>query len=325
MRKDPDPVVALATSDWHLCHNRPIARADSNWYEVMERSLVELGELSSKYRVPTLIAGDLFDKWNSCPELINFALKYLPFNTYAVPGQHDLPFHNYADWRKSAFGSLVYADRLQLLEPSKTQTIGQSISIRVTGFPWGSEITDPESDPDETRQRDALNIAVIHAYVWSSRHDCYDYNMVPDHRRSGAYAKVLNGYDVAIFGDNHIPFVVDQLRNKSMTNLINCGTFMRRHLNEQKTRPAIGLIHQSGRIELHHLDVSRDKFEDPKILGSQLQEAFDARVLVKLLRTMGASSTFDFERLVRNVADQREIDIEVRNEILCALEKSHAG
>ena len=54
----------------------------------MQRSLEQIRDLQKEFDCPVICAGDIFDKWNSPPELINFAYDNLP-EIYAIPGQHD--------------------------------------------------------------------------------------------------------------------------------------------------------------------------------------------------------------------------------------------
>lgn len=105
MKKKTCTVIAVLCSDIHLCHTCPPARSNEpNWYDAMARTLDELAGIASHYYVPILCAGDVFDRWNSPPELINFAIKHLP-PMHCIPGQHDLPNHSLEDIRRSAYST----------------------------------------------------------------------------------------------------------------------------------------------------------------------------------------------------------------------------
>ena len=105
MKKKP---VALVCSDIHLCHTRPTSRsAEPDWYEAMARRLHQVDEIASYQQVPVLCAGDVFDRWNSPPELINFAIKNMP-PMWAVPGQHDLPHHRLDEVHRSGLWMRAY-------------------------------------------------------------------------------------------------------------------------------------------------------------------------------------------------------------------------
>lgn len=218
--------------------------SESDWLAVQAGYLQQLKDIAGN--LPIIFAGDLFDRWNSSPELINFALEHLP-PIWAVPGQHDLPLHNYEDMMKSAFGTLVKVGRINLLLPKGHRFDG----FWACGFAWGKPITPPLPIP--AGDKAVLSIAVAHAYIWTKE---TGYPGVDESKRLGAYKEVLKGYDVALFGDNHKPFLFEGKE----TTVFNHGGFMRRKIDEIDHRPAVGLLMSNGTVELKYLDVSKDKF-----------------------------------------------------------------
>jgi len=237
-------LLATFVSDIHLCHTCPIARsAEPDWYEAMGRVLDQVVDKSSVipsekkgvyYNVPIFCAGDFFHKWNSPPELINFAIARMP-KMIGIPGQHDLPYHSLDDVRKSAYWTLVEAGTI-------THLIG---SLRmgdfcIHAFPWGKEIERPEE-----HHQDAENIALVHKYVWTKGHS-YP-GATP---QSHATKTELDGYTYGVFGDNHKGF--------SLGKVYNCGGLIRRKSDERRYKPAIGMLYDDGSLERHYLDTSED-------------------------------------------------------------------
>ena len=53
-------IAALAIADIHLSHHQPTARAEEDWYEAMESSLMQVRQLSEEWRCPVICAGDVF-------------------------------------------------------------------------------------------------------------------------------------------------------------------------------------------------------------------------------------------------------------------------
>src|SRR5690554_6947876 len=251
MRKSP--VIAILCSDLHLSEKPPVARsAEPDWWAAMLRPIKQLKAAQDKYNAPILCAGDVFDKWKSSPELINFALEHLP-EMYAIPGQHDLPLHNYEDIDKSAFGTLVRAGKLHLLTPGKATHIGDPELGRcfiAVGFPWGAPI---QSHERKRHLESYLHIAVVHAYIWTKG---TGFPGAPEEKSLAGYAEALDGYDVALFGDNHKPF----LARSGKCRVFNHGGFMCRKSDEMNHQPAIGLLRACGEIDLHDLDVSADRW-----------------------------------------------------------------
>jgi hypothetical protein len=143
--------VAVVVSDLHLTLKPPVGRSEEkDWLGVQANYLTQLGNLAlvgSMLPIPILIAGDIFDRWNAPAELINFVIAHMPKYTWAIPGQHDLPHHNYDEITKSAYWTLVEAGCIYNIPPH--QPVNTHTSLRVHGFPWGCKLT-PLTKPHMT-------------------------------------------------------------------------------------------------------------------------------------------------------------------------------
>ena len=242
-----DQVIAILCSDIHLSHRCPVARDEEpDWYSAMARPLAQLRDLAAKHHAPVLCAGDIFDKWNSPPELINFALKHLP-DMIAVPGQHDLPYHNMDLIDKSAFWTLVQAGKV-IIPDRLGMSYGGEGKLTIFGFPWGTPLTGPPAVHSVGR----FKLALVHKYIWidgcgypGASHESHLLTMPKNS---------LTDYDLAVFGDNHMAFITSE----GNTQVYNPGTLMRRKADEIPYRPTVGLLHRSGKIEIHFLDDSED-------------------------------------------------------------------
>lgn len=313
-------------SDLHLSHRPPLVRAgEKNWYEVMLRPLKQLWDLQHKYQVPVIVAGDIFDDgWrpHRCPpELIGFAINALgalrtssQWSVFAVPGQHDLPYHRYQDIHKSAYMVLAQAGVLWSLKethPTEIITTGGRI-LHLHGFPWGFE-----PKPLEKPNPLCIEIAVVHRYVWSSEDNAYPGVNMDQH--GGPLRKRLHNYDVIVTGDNHIPFYMP--KKKDLPALWNCGTFMRRRLNERDLCPSVGLLHADLTITRHTLDTSKDVFDDtPR--AENLQRAINPDELIKELQDLG-NEPLSFADVLERIRKARQLPDEVWEVILKALDNTH--
>jgi len=245
----PSNVIAILCADLHLSHKPPVARSDEpDWYGSMARQLNQVADLARLHQAPVVCAGDVFDKWNSPPELINFAINHLP-KMFAVPGQHDLPHHNYDEIHKSAYGTLVEAGVIENLEPDRCRIVLPDLVL--VGFPWGHPIK-PLTDTVCENGDSLVHLAVVHEYCWIGT------NKYPNASRkqsSTAHRKKLKGFNAAVFGDNHKGFLTISADG---LNLLNCGGFMRRRTDEVEHHPKVGLLHRNGSIAMHQLDCSED-------------------------------------------------------------------
>jgi len=243
----PDDVIAILIADIHLSHNPPAARAETQteWYDYMGESLGELSELQVKYNVPVLIAGDIFDKWDSPAELINFAIDRFPSNVMAIPGQHDLPHHELGEMDRSAYGTLCRSNVRGF--DNLTYPTALCDGWEVVPFPWGVALASLGEIDEITNSK---TIALAHHCVWSATSGT-GYKGAPEGGEWKRVRKSLAGFDVAVFGDNH----------KALTDshvavgprIYNCGFFMPRNVKEKGIQPVAGLLRRDGYIGHHKL------------------------------------------------------------------------
>lgn len=243
-----DRVIALLCSDIHLSMKPPRARRkEYDWFGAMLRPIMQLKELQKEYNVPILCPGDVFNHWRAEPALINFALNHLP-HMYAIPGQHDLPLHSIDLIHKSAFWTLVLAERI---EPIMQKDVEIENDIVLHGFGWGKKIEPLHEDAAEGK----YHVALVHDYIWTDGHS---FKHAPLKHKAGKFKPLVKGYHAVAFGDNHIGFKT----RLGGVPVYNCGGFMRRRIDEKRNIPRIGLLCKSGRILTHRLSIRGEKFID---------------------------------------------------------------
>jgi len=275
--------IAVLCSDLHLCHTAPASRSvEPDWYAAMQRPVEQIRAIATELDVPVICGGDVFDKWHCPNELVNWALHYLP-NMYSVPGQHDLPHHNMKEIRRSAYWTLVEAGKIMNLN-GVARKIGDSIFT--LGCGWETEIP-----KDHDRMADRVNLITLHRYVWKAG---YGFPGAPVEARAGILGKSLEGYDVALFGDNHKGFSV---RTKTGCLIWNNGAMMNRHSDEQQSQPRVGLLQEDGTVEERLLDVSDDLWVD---MGEDVpvDDNVEMTELLDKLKKLGPDS-LNFRKTVR--------------------------
>ena len=303
-------VLLVAVSDLHLDHKPPGARAErgSRWYDAMKRQLTELREVCEEYDCPLVVAGDVFnDGWRTTrtpPELVNFAIdqfSQFPKEVYAVPGQHDLPYHRYNDMKRSAYWTLVKSKVVTHLPSGHVFARG---SYTLEGVPWGCPV------PERASKGSAVHIAVVHRYCWWADR-CH-----PGCDPKDNVAHVPNqfpGYGVVLFGDNHKGFQT----KVGGASVSNCGTFMRRGADEKEYVPFATLVHKDGSVSRHdYLSTSEDEWVS--YLGST--ESTDA--VSKFADALeGIKVVWEsFPATVREEMKRQNLDPAVRRAVLECLE-----
>lgn len=315
-------VLAIATADVHLSLIPPTARsAELNWLECMDRQWREVKALQRQHSptmgepLPVLIAGDIFDDGYKrdgsavAPELINLAIGMLPDRIYAVYGNHDLPGHNVENLRKSAYMTLVKAGKMIDLKPGKPVEVeGLPTPLRLRGFPYGTEL-----QPLEKHATDAffIDVAVVHRYCWVKGKG--DHPKAKEEDRAKNLLASLAGFDVAVFGDNHIPFAFHQIAN--------CGGFYRRTTLEREHEPSVWLIHTDGTVVRHKLDCSKDLFIDHEATAETVVgglEGFDE--FIGEMNNL-SDAAIDFGEALNRGMDESGCDNEVRVFVVGCVEK----
>ncbi len=308
MRSNKGKVAAILLADIHLSLNPPVWRsAEPNWFEAMKRPILEVKALQEKYNCPIIAAGDIFNTWYSPPEVINFALEYLPY-MYAIPGQHDLPMHDYEDIKKSAYWTLVKADKI--LDMSTTNMLIGKYGM-IQGFPFGYKITPC------AKLEGNLDIAVAHDYKWipGSSYSHADKNDDISNKQPLRKGGKYKGYDIIVYGDNHQGFKTQI----GKTQIFNCGSLMRRKSDQLNYKPQVGLLLESGKVVTHYLDISKDKH---LILDTttDIGEAPDMRTLIQELEKLDGID-MDFSKVMMQYLKQNRIKKTICNIILKAMEQ----
>ncbi len=313
----PSSPVAVFMSDVHLSHVPPIARSvEPDWYAVMKRTLGQVEDIAQG--VPVFIAGDLFHRWNSPPELINFAMKYLPPNCWAIPGQHDLPNHNHEEIKRSAYWSLVAGSKLNHLGSSSGFTDpsdnGYDFDLLVHPYPWQAPLTDiPKKKPQN------FDVALCHRYCYTNNSNpakMTNANFKPSH-----ICKVFPNMDLAVFGDNHMPFFDQGLK---APNVLNCGGLFRRNSNEVVHKPSVWVLDTDKEITRRKLDCSDDKFLDPDDVVEAIKAGLTSKDMeewMSELQEMNDKSVIDFSEIVQHALTRSDFGKDVCRIILKVLQE----
>ena len=233
--------LLVATADVHLCENAPSFRSsEPDWFEAQRRQLRWLDSLSKKLGCPIVVAGDLFDKAVGTTRLVNFAADEFPI-CYAVAGNHDLPYHDFQKMRQSSYGNLVRTGKINDIDGVLKYDC-HGVSVALHGFPFGAQFRPCKKYAD-------FDIAVVHEFVWTGLNNSALTRILASSHVS-VRKRELPGYDFYIFGDNHQPFIED--------NVINCGAFYRRMKFDVDYVPSVVVIYDDGSVDRIDVPIERD-------------------------------------------------------------------
>lgn len=296
--REPSDVIAVLLSDIHLSLKAPRCRIEEDWLATTAGYLKQVGALAAKYDAPIICVGDIFDYWKAEPELINFALEYLP-SIYAIPGQHDLPLHSMELMKRSAYWTMAMAGKIYHLEGVFTFP-----DFTVHTFQWGEKIT---PCPSNTK---GVHLAIAHQYVWTEGHS---YPGAPEEAQVSGLKKCLKGYTAAAFGDNHKGFLscIDGCW------VFNCGGFMRRKIDERNYDPTVGLLGSCGQIFPWMLNTTEDRIVDP-IEDTLGVDSLDVREFLMEMKKL-KGKTFDFREAMEAAFISQKVSPPVQKIILEAM------
>lgn len=234
--------TAIIVSDIHLRDTQPICRKDDFW-ETQKKKLNWLRSLQKAVGkdVPVLCAGDVFHEWKTSPKLINMALDHLPNRFISIPGNHEMPDHNYALMDESGYGVLSKTNKIWNNVGIHKGVFGGSKNIDIWFFPYGKKLRSMPPEPPN------IDIALVHHFVYKGR------KPFPGQLTGvKSLLKKLKGYKLVITGDNHQPFTYqtdDQL-------LINPGCFSRQKADEATIRPRAYLWYsQDNSFDIEYLPI----------------------------------------------------------------------
>lgn len=307
--------IAILCGDIHLSHNAPKNRAEKkrNWYRAMAQSLYGLRVYQEKHKCPIIMAGDIFDKWDSPAELINFAIKEMPDEVHAIPGQHDLPNHRHDLIHKSAYWTLVESGAIDNI-PTGESYVFTPEKLDVIAYPWNVPLSPYGGD---CPHKDFTKLAVIHRYCYrrgNSNHGSTGYVGAPQAAEVQEQVKKLGGFDAAVFGDNHLQWSYKD----DNINVVNCGTFMRRSIKDKDITPNIALLYSNGRIHVDAIETD-DKWLDVPVNEEVTQNTEEITKFVhKLLKA--ETDSINFREIVEKACAKKGVSQEVKEIILESLE-----
>jgi hypothetical protein len=294
------PALALFCSDWHLSHTPPVLRSsEPNWYAAQRRVVQEVKEIAYNHNCPIFFAGDLFHKWDSPAELINFALRLLPAMSM-IYGQHDMPNHNAKQMNKSAYYTV--AEYREDMNPIQQRT-------RWDGYPFGAVFG---------QKNPKARIALVHQYCWNHARNSFTGAQKSNH--ADILRSMLPGYEVIVVGDNHSHFIDTRKR----PYIVNCGCMMRRSITELDYTPSVTLWYGKDKFERIALDTSKDVYlSTPKWMEDEplQRKAFiGAMKIAEQLRALGDES-LDFKDVVNVSLESRGVSKRVRQLVLRCIDE----
>ena len=141
----------LLTADWHIRGDRPRCRIDEDWIESQRQDIQAVVDIARREKVDEAwVLGDLFHQPRAATEAVNMVLVGLKdlrdvCPVYILPGNHDLPYHDYGNLEQSSLGIVLksFPELRTRQEPS---------GLILAAAPFGLDPVDPHADVWATHQ-----------------------------------------------------------------------------------------------------------------------------------------------------------------------------
>jgi len=137
----------IITADWHLRKDTPRCRIDEDWIETQRKTIASIYNKAAEYKCNIWNIGDVFHTCVVPPSIINMVLdtakkrKYQDVTQLILPGNHDLPYHNFDLLHKSSLGVLLNGNRIMPLGAD----MGEIVCVHT--LVWPDNKTKPPQAP----------------------------------------------------------------------------------------------------------------------------------------------------------------------------------
>lgn len=205
----------IITSDWHLRYDLPRCRKDPDWFESQTKILSFIADEANKREADICIVGDLFHEPREPEYILRMFLDFVSEVkgiVYIRTGQHDLPYHNAKNIKRSSFGILDWCT-------TKYSSIGYLDEIGMSCH-WG----------EKPRGNKEKGLYFLHQLTFENE------KTIPPNVNAVTAMWLLNEYPDAkwiFIGDNHHSFVFEHKGRY----VINPGCITRQHADFKDYQP----------------------------------------------------------------------------------------
>ncbi len=268
--------TAILCADWHLRTATPICRTD-DYFSAQAAKVKVIIDLSNKYKIPILHAGDLFDKAKSSQYLEQWSIQNLTTGIHCVPGNHDLPNHNLKLIRHSSLGVMEASGRVSILKQDKATRLScthSDVVYSVHSLPWGTPLESIHST--KMGNESGINVLILHHLVAKNEDDLW---YGAESEQGNQLLKKLKQFQLVLCGHNHQSFVV---KNKKQV-LVNPGSLMRMNTTQEDYKPCVYLWYaKTNEVKPYYLPIEENVIDASHIESKQERDKRMEKFINKL-------------------------------------------
>lgn len=231
----------ILVGDLHLRDVTPSCRHD-DFLETQANKLNWLSKVRNQFdeNIPVLVTGDIFHKYNPSYYLINFLIKHIPTGIITIPGNHDLPFHNLAQYFRSGLSILEHCRKYTgkqilstVIQPTKVWCKEGDVCLIL--LPFGTEY-DPSTAKvqgwEDNAKKGYQQVLLAHEFTYEPGHPPFP---GCDHLDAKQLLDKYPHMDLIVTGDNHTPVYYQE-----NGRIVLCpGSFTRQTYDQFQYKPSI--------------------------------------------------------------------------------------
>lgn len=223
----------LLTGDWQVRDDVPLCRTD-NYFEAMERKMNWIVDAAIEHKVRAVLhSGDLFDRGRPMQAqlleiLVMRVLRKLSdagIAFLAVPGNHDLPYHQLNEVHRSSFGVIADTGLMEDIT-GRVEQLGEGVSV--FGAAWTQDLPTAFPDPEAS-----FRIGLWHVGVnMPGEEDLSTAEMFTD----------FPEYDLIVTGHNHQYIAERHDAGTHIQEIVNPGSMMRENIDQIDFTPSVTIF-----------------------------------------------------------------------------------
>lgn len=272
---------AIITSDWHIRATRPRCRTDADWMETQRKALKQIEQYAIKRHCDVFVVGDLFHSHSDtnfeCISIIqDFALSLNGYGLKVglIAGNHDLPYHNIENIKRSAISILMSSTNIFYISDFDEKNISAPN--------FGEEVDEKKRYVFEHRlvipKDTGLDIGAITAEELLEEHRNAEWIFTGDYHENFHYVK----------NNRHV---------------VNPGCILRQVADAKDYQPVVAYVY-TDEDEVEFLPIKDDEdVIDDAYLTSQKERELRIESFVDKLKST-ESISLDFIENVKNALDK---------------------
>jgi DNA repair exonuclease SbcCD nuclease subunit len=202
-------------TDPHVTNHWPESRTD-NFLEAILNKIRWVVDFANEERAHILIGGDLIDKYNTNPEVINMLIEELRRarkRVFGIIGNHDVYGQNWEVISKVILGAIFASGTVNLLTLKPTVLVEGNVSVQLTGANYIPDI-DKHKELYRIKKLPDVGPAIhlVHGFLVNQNWPTFD------HSQYTVLHEVTTDADITCTGHEHHGYGIEEVDGHLFTN-----------------------------------------------------------------------------------------------------------